>query len=268
MEDGTSVVIKARPADPRLPACAAVQRHVWRRGYPCPELLAGPDLVGPLMVSAERLVEEAAAVSPTAATVPAFAALLRRLVALAPMAAEVLTLDPAPPWVGWDHDGHGTWPAPDDLDADLNAPGGPAWIEEIGRRVRARLRADVLPAVVGHVDWEAHNLAWSAGEPRAVHDWDSVALRSEAAIAGAAAGVFASLGPVVAASVEESASFLAAYQAARRRPFHVEELEIGWAAGLWVLAFNARKESVKTSSGPYQAGLLDEGEERLRRAGA
>lgn len=268
LEDGSSVVLKARPADPRLIPCAAVQRHLWRHGFPCPELLAGPDPVGPLMVSAERLIEGADPVSPTAATIPAHASLLQRLVASAPAAADLPGLEPAPSWVGWDHKGAGLWPAPDDLDVDLNLPRGPAWIEEIGGRVRALLRTDRHPGVIGHVDWEAHNLAWQSGEPRAVHDWDSIAIRPDAAIAGAAAAVFTSLGPVVAASLEESESFLAAYQAARSRPFTNDELEVAWAAGLWVLAFNARKESVRSRSGPYQVELLKEGEERLRRSGA
>lgn len=268
LENGTSVVLKARPSDPRLVACAAVQRHVWKQGFPCPELLAGPDRLGADMITAERLIEGALPVSPTPATIPAYATLLRRLVAAAPAAAQVPGLDPVPPWVGWDHRGDGIWPAPDDLDVDLNGVGGPAWIDDIGRRVRARLRTDRHAVVVGHVDWEAHNLAWHAGEPRAVHDWDSVAVRSEAAIAGAAGAVFASLGPVVAASMTESASFLTAYQAARARPFTEDEFQIAWAAGLWVHAFNARKEAAHAASGPYQAWLLEEGAARLRRAGA
>jgi hypothetical protein len=171
--------------------------------------------------------------------------------------------------VGWDHSEAGTWPLPDDVDDDLNRWSAPGWIEEAGRRARGRLLADASPAVVGHVDWEAHNLAWHDGRPGAVtvHDWDSVATRSEAAIAGAAAAVFPSLGSVVAASLAESARFLAAYEAARSRPLTPDQYEVAWAAGLWVLAYNARKESTLRADGPYGRRLHAEAEARLSRSG-
>jgi hypothetical protein len=38
--DGRRVVIKARPADPRIAGCLTVQEHLARAGYPCPAPLA------------------------------------------------------------------------------------------------------------------------------------------------------------------------------------------------------------------------------------
>jgi len=179
-----------------------------------------------------------------------------------------MKLEPAPAWVHWDHSEAGTWPAPDDLAVDLNAHAGPGWLEAIGERVSRRLLRCRLPPVVGHVDWESHNLAWRNGKPVAVHDWDSVAARPEAAVAGAAGAVFASLGPVIAATADQTQTFLDAYCKERDRAWSTEELEVAWAAGLWVLAYNAKKESLAAESGPYLAQVSMEAEARLLKAGA
>jgi hypothetical protein len=42
LKDGREVVVKLRPAAVRLAGCTAVQRHLWRAGFPCPEPIAGP----------------------------------------------------------------------------------------------------------------------------------------------------------------------------------------------------------------------------------
>ena len=36
LADGRRVVVKARPAEPRIAACVAVQRQLARAGFPCP----------------------------------------------------------------------------------------------------------------------------------------------------------------------------------------------------------------------------------------
>jgi aminoglycoside phosphotransferase (APT) family kinase protein len=54
----------------------------------------------------------------------------------------------------------------------------PAWFEDTTRRVQAKLAGCDLPPVLGHADWEAQNMRWRNDEPRAVHDWDSLALAS------------------------------------------------------------------------------------------
>ena len=64
---------------------------------------------------------------------------------------------------------------PDDRDVDLNGHPEPGWLDEVGRRVRDRLRRTRgAPIVVGHGDWEGQNLRWRGRQPWAVHDWDSV----------------------------------------------------------------------------------------------
>ncbi|MGW3679811.1 hypothetical protein [Streptomyces prasinus] len=43
---------------------------------------------------------------------------------------------------------------------------------------------------------------------------------------------------------------------------------MAWAAGLWALAFNAKKASVARPDNPAAARPAEEAPERLRRAGA
>ncbi len=56
LADGRRVVIKARPSDPRIAGCTAVQEHLARAGFPCPEPLAVPVQAGWLTVTAEAFV--------------------------------------------------------------------------------------------------------------------------------------------------------------------------------------------------------------------
>ena len=129
------------------------------------------------------------------------------------------------------------------------------------------MASDVGPLRIGHADWELHNLEWAGTVPVAVHDWDSLAIRTEVGIAGAAAAVHASAsGGPVAASVAETDRFLTAHQEVRPS-WSADQTELAWAAGLWVLAYNAKKEAAGGGAG-YLAHLRPEVAERLRLAGA
>jgi hypothetical protein len=175
LADGAMVVLKIRPPSRRLAACVRVQRHLWAAGFPCPEPLAGPAPLGTLSATAEALVDGGSQLPLTDDSPRLFAQGLARLVTLAPPVASLPTLEPSPPWVGWDHDQQGTWPEPDDVEADLNAHVGPSWIEEAGSRVRCRLlQPSTLPILVGHSDWESQNLRWVEHRLHIVHDWDSI----------------------------------------------------------------------------------------------
>ena len=44
--------------------------------------------------------------------------------------------------------------------------------------------------VLAHVDWRTQNVAWNGDRVSAIYDWDSVAVTSEAAAVGAAAGMY------------------------------------------------------------------------------
>lgn len=247
LDDGRSVVVKVRPPSRRLQAVVAVQRHLHDRGVPCPRPLAGPVLLEGQAITAETYVP--ASPLPTNRPLPdECARLLGAVISAAPPPHAAADLAPAPPWVLWDHPGDATWPEPDDLRVDLNGSGGPHWLDDAGKMVRRRLREDDSAVTVGHVDWEAHNMGWEHDVPVVVYDWDSLAIRSEAAIAGAAATVFGSTtGTTIAATIEQTVAFFDAYR--RTRPQWSErDLEVAWAAGLWVLLYNAKKECAGAST--------------------
>lgn len=117
--------------------------------------------------------------------------------------------------------------------------------------------------VFGHGDWDGRNVTFRGGRPLAVHDWDSVVYEPEVVIIGQAAAVFEG-GPTGAgASVERTVAFLEEYQTARGRTLSADELQLCWAAGLWVRAFNAKKFHLDSVDGLGR----DEAEARMRRAG-
>lgn len=267
LRDGRAVVVKVRPAEPRLVGCVAVQRHLWRAGFPCPEPLAGPVPLAATgyAVNAESLVAGGAPYPPAegSARAEAFAKLLARMIALAPAPNEVSDLAPPPAWVHWDHPYPGVWPPPDDRDVDLNNLPDTAWLDDLGRAARNRLATTHSAApVIGHCDWESHNLEFREGEPWVVHDWDSVVCAAETVIVGVAAAMWPAGNDCAGASIEQSEQFLDAYQTARGRDFSPRRLEEAWAAGTWIRAFNAKKYLLDGLSMLTRA----EAAERARRA--
>ncbi len=262
LADGRQVVIKARPSDPRIAGCTAVQAHLARARFPCPVPLTAPTRTGGLTVTAETLVPGGSQLPAEGGAAP-FAALLARLIDSAPDAAAVPALAPSPPWTGWDHPGTRLWPDRDDRGRDLNDAPGPAWVDDTARRVRERLSASAAPVRIGHGDWESQNIRWSGGQPLAVHDWDSVIAQPEPAIVGLAAAVWPAAGaPGEAATVAQSADFIAGYQRAGGRQWTERESQDAWAAGLWVRLFNAKKDAA-AGGGPQLDRLAGEIGERL-----
>jgi hypothetical protein len=77
-----------------------------------------------------------------------------------------------------------------------------------------------------------------------VHDWDSLAWHTEAAIVGAASGAFASVETPTLAPAESSAAFLDHYESCRGRRFNADEVQIAWAASLWLATWNARGQAL------------------------
>ena len=257
LADGRRVVIKARPAGRRIAGCVAVQRHLARTGFPCPQPLTDPVQARGLTVTAETLVPGGSQLPAEGGAAP-FAALLARLVSTAPSPAAVPALAPSPPWTGWDHPGALLWPDRDDRGRDLNSTARPAWVDDAARCVRERLSASAAPARVGHGDWESQNIRWSGDRPLTVHDWDSVIAQPETAIVGLAAAVWPAAGaPGEAATVAQSAEFIASYQQAAGRQWARQEVHDAWAAGLWVRLFNAKKDAAD-GGGPQLDRLAGE----------
>jgi hypothetical protein len=265
LADGREVVVKVRPASPRIAACAEVQRRMFGSGYPCPEPLAGPAPFGGSLATAEAYVPGGAVLPDGGDPARRFAEALALLIRLAPRPAEVGSLEPPPSWAAWDHAEAGVWPRPED-DADLNAAAGPEWMDRAGRDARDRLRAGGSEPVIGHCDWLAGNLRWTGDRLLVVHDWDSAAADSEEVLAGFAAALYpADSLPDGHATVTGTERFLGAYGAARGRAFSAAELQRAWAAGVWTLAYDAKCEQV--AGQPVVSLSEDEAAQRLRRAG-
>jgi hypothetical protein len=264
---GRDVVVKARADNGRAASCVTAQARLAERGFPCARPLTPVAGVGSLAVHAEEFRpggEVLGGDSPDVAVRYAgvFAWLMAELagVTVAPPL-------PNPPWVRWDHTGSGLWPAIDCLDRrDQGAV--PAYVVETAERTRGRLLAAGLPCVLGFADFEAQNLRWRGQQVWAVHDWDSLAWQPEAALAGAASGSFASAGPPTLAPIESSEAFLVVYQDIRGRWFTAVELEIAWAASLWMAAYNAREQALHGSAAPFGDALRTQAAERLCRANA
>ncbi len=267
LADGRDVVVKARADDGRAVSCVTAQARLAERGFPCARPLTPATSAGALAVHAEEFRPGGQVLGgdwPEVAVryAQVFADLMAELadVAVAPPL-------PNPPWVRWDHADSGLWPAIGWLD-NRDQRVVPAYVVEAAERARGRLLAAGLPCVLGHADFEAQNLRWQGQQVWAVHDWDSLAWQPEAALAGAASGSFASAGPPTLASIESSQAFLAAYQDIRGRVFTPVELEIAWAASVWMAAYNAREQALLGDPPLSGQALRTQAAERLRRANA
>jgi len=264
---GREVVVKARADDGRAVSCVAAQARLAERGFPCGRPLMPVAGVGSLAVHAEEFRPGGEVLhgdSPQVAVryAEVFARLMAELagVTVAPPL-------PNPPWVRWDHTDPGVWPAIGCLD-NRDQSAVPAYVADIAGRARRRILAADLPRVLGHADFEAQNIRWHGQQVWAVHDWDSLAWHPEAALAGAASGMFASSGPPTLAPIESSAAFLVAYQDIQRRLFTAAEQEIAWAASLWPAAYNAREQALHGHTTAPGGTLRAQAAERLRRANA
>ncbi|MFH9728100.1 hypothetical protein ACH4M4_34810 [Streptomyces sp. NPDC017254] len=105
------------------------------------------------------------------------------------------------------------------------------------RDARERIACWQAPRVVGHGDRFRENFRWRGEELHVAYDWGSAILETEAVIVGIAAAY-------VAPSVEETAAFLAAYQEVADRRFERDELEVSWAAGLWLRGWKSKRQVV------------------------
>jgi Phosphotransferase enzyme family len=263
---GPHVVVKARPARPRIAGCLRAQAELAGAGFPCPRPLTGATRVRDLTVSAETAVPGGRPLPPEQGAAAPFAALLARLIESAPTPASVPDLTPSPPWTGWDHPGLRLWPDFDEHGHDLNLVAGPDWIDDAARRVSERLTSTSGRAVIGHGDWEFQNIRWTDGDPLVVHDWDSVIAQPETAIVGLAAAVWPRESrPDQTASVAQTADFITCYQHFAGREWDRSEIRDAWAAGLWVRLFDAKQE-VAEGGGPQLDRLASDIDERLDQA--
>ena len=269
LDDGRSVVVKKRPNEQgRAEHCIAVQVALAAEGFPCPRPITGVTVEEGMAIHAEEWLpggtlvreDDEAAAQRSAALLADLMTRMEKIDARPPL--------PNPEWVRWDHSDPGTFPANARHDARAAVIPLPSWIEDSAQRVRARMASVSLPSLVGHADWEAQNLRWRGDQPHAVHDWDSLACLSEAAIAGSAAGAFASTEIPSLAPLDSSRAFLNAYEERRDRPFTTEETNVAWAASIWHAIHNARAEVLHEQPPVAFTALEAQVDERLALARA
>lgn len=270
LADGREVLVKARPTDgSRAHACVEVQKRAAAAGLPCAAPLTDATERDGRTIHAEEWrpggsVRQDDGLEHAAQAAQVLAAVMRVTLTVNLSLRSFL---PNPVWVRWEHSGSGAWPRFDPVDAQQACTGIelPQWLEEIQRRIQARLRRASLPLVVGHVDWEAQNLRWEGHTIHTVHDWDSLAALPEAAVVGAAAGAFASTDIPTLAPMASSEAFLSAYEEAAGRRFTSDEVEVAWAASMYPAAHNARGEVLFENPRVAGDALRGQAEERLRR---
>jgi Ser/Thr protein kinase RdoA (MazF antagonist) len=258
LADGREVVVKRRVDESgRAARCVTAQRLLAEQAFPCAMPLTDAIVSDGVAMHAERFVpggelETRATLEVAARSGRLLADLVRRLA--------TLDLDPPlpnPEWVRWDA-----------MPEHEAAVAEPAWIDHAIQRVRTKLAGCDLPPVLGHADWEAQNIRWQNGKAHVVHDWDSLAWLPEAAIAGSAAGIFATHGKTTLAPLESSEAFLQAYESERGAPFSPYETEIAWAASVWEALRIAREELHSNRPKLIYERLNAERGERLTRAHA
>jgi hypothetical protein len=273
LRDGTAVVAKVRRFTPRLAGATLVQTQLWEAGFPCPRPLVGPTPLGDAWITAEALVDGGLPLTDDLDAPELYASALARLLHLAPPVSALPTLVPPPSWAHWDHTEPGLWPRRGNPHHDdLNLDPDPPWLREAAVRVRARLRQWQAPSIVGHADWWSENLRWVGRQLHLVYDWDSVTAQPEAILVGCAAYMFAKTtveldGCAPGASVPATEHFLAAYERARGRSWTADELQVAWAAGLWVAVFDCRVSRIEDRGEGFADQVQAETPERLRRAG-
>lgn len=102
------------------------------------------------------------------------------------------------------------------------------------------------PLVVGHFDWRTPNaVVGPENEMQAIYDWDSVVVDLEERLVGAAAGFFSVSYTAEFSSVptpDETADFVATYEAARGEGFGAAARRVVAAAAIYKLAWQAAEE--------------------------
>lgn len=276
LADGRVVAVKAGPPSARRSACLEAHRLAHAGGIDCPAPLTGFEPLGddPRIVLTAETWRADGAVWPADDPASSYGRLLGRLVA----ACEPLDpgrLAPPPPWLHYDHPAAGRlWPAsrsrrldPERITHDL-----PAGFTRLAEAARDRLLAADLPDVTGHGALNGATVRWLDGpggrpEP-VVHSWDGMAGRPEAVLAGCLAANYYELPDELRiAPVTQGELVLAAFQATRGRDLTPEELQVAWAASIWVACYHAALEHLGGAPGQVTHQIMTDGAVRLRLAG-
>jgi hypothetical protein len=247
LADGRRVVLKAhQPRESResLEAVHAVQGRLFRAGFPCPEPLVGPAVLGDGFAVVDSLVDVGELRDTHDPT-------CRRLIAealawhldLARAGGRPAALAGA--WSLYPSDR--LWPR------EAHAPifdfaataAGADWIDAIAARAKP-LAAQPGELLIGHHDWSGKHFRFEDERVTAVYDWDSLRLGREAVIVGNAAMTFTTNfdmpGLKLTPTPDEVRAFVDEYSTARKAPLSRSEREQVAACATFIAAYTARCE--------------------------
>jgi hypothetical protein len=254
--DGRRVVVKVhQPSYPLdfLQAVVMVQQYLVAHGYPCPEPLLDPRHLAHGIATTEEFVDEGIyqeAYDPTIrrsmAEMLAWLIQLTRSPGVIP-GVEPTTFDKRLP-VGR------IWPTPHSKLFDFEATSsGAEWIDEIARETQEIKLRGAGQLVLGHTDWGVKHFRFAGERVCIIYDWDSLAYEKEPIIVGHASGYFTYteiFGEPRLPTDDEARAFVAEYEAARGRPFTVEEHLTLKAAKIYRIAYAARCEHALNPNEP------------------
>jgi hypothetical protein len=237
LHDGTRIALKihVRQNVDALEAVQRVQAHLFRAGFPCPEPL---DVRG--RATLERwcdagVYRDAHEPAVRRVIVEHLALLFSLTQDLEPVAGLEPFFPRAP---------RPLWPIPHNVLFDFEATtDGAEWIDDIARSAKPRRDASPGELVIGHGDWTVKHFRFEGLRPTVVYDWDSLNTNYETALVGAAAATFTytdRLSVSVWPTVAEAAAFFDDYEAARVRPFSLDERRAAQAAAVYSRAYSAR----------------------------
>ncbi len=126
------------------------------------------------------------------------------------------------------------------------------WIDEIGRRAQAVVRATPLRLRPAHLDWGVKNTRFRGERISAVYDWDSLFAASEAEMVGRASAQFTAqwyFAARLTPSPDETRAFVDEYEAARGRVLSHDEQRVVSASADYLVAQVARLEHAAGNAG-------------------
>jgi hypothetical protein len=131
-----------------------------------------------------------------------------------------------------------TWGPPHRVGIDLGVAGG-EWIDARAAAAQRAVQGTTLPLIAAHLDWGAKNALFVDGNLRAILDWDSMMIATEAELVGRAAAQFTAqweLPTRLAPTREEASEFVHAYEEARGRRFTPVEQLVANASADYLMA--------------------------------
>jgi hypothetical protein len=247
LADGRRVVVKVhqpRETLERLRAKHEIQAVLFAAGLPCPQPLTPPAKLGNGHATVETLLDNGEFRD-------THDPICRRLIAEAlAHHLEITGQRPAPEALagGWSLLAtERLWPEHAHSPIfDFNASSvGAEWIDALG----AQARAVIVPTgrlMAGHSDWSGKHFRFDDGKITAIYDWDSLAVRSEAALVGIAAMTYTTRFDLPDVprfpAPDEMRAFVEDYNIARSAPLTAQEREQIAAHGLLLAAYTARCE--------------------------